>query len=129
MGKESKTAFEIISIPVICNKINGIYFVNDQRIICECNVCNSKQNKEERIFLPTHFEQHCGAGTAKKWRGSVKIRPGYLKEVPSGCHPMSIGKWFNMVGMNIQMKRLRGKTKQQQQLQVNKRDISGILDL
>jgi hypothetical protein len=28
---------------------------------------------QQREFYPTHWEAHCGAGAAKKWKASIKV--------------------------------------------------------
>lgn len=80
--------------PVTCNDVPGTFVVDGVKVICACGPCSALpsegEGSEQRQFHPTHWEAHCGAGTAKKWKASVKIDPGGLPEVPLGGHPMQV---------------------------------------
>lgn len=93
-------------IKVVCNGINGIFHFSNQRVSCECEECLQKSNLEDRIFTATHFEQHCGAGTAKKWKASVRIRPGSVPEVSESDPPLPLGRWFAMKGIDMLITRV-----------------------
>ena len=86
-------------ISVECNGIAGTFLFGEQRVICACNECSEKP-ESERIFTATHFEQHCGAGSAKKWKASVRIRPGGVPEVSLSDPPLPLGRWFVMKGID-----------------------------
>ncbi len=66
--------------------IQGTFLVGHGRVICDCETCRGLP-EEEREMSATHFESHAGAGTAKKWKSSVRIPAGALPEVPSGAGP------------------------------------------
>ena len=69
-------------------------------IACLCASCIAGPFPKNAIFHPRQWEQHCGAGTAKKWKLSVRVELGFTKlgdcssEVPSVSVP--IGRWFAM---------------------------------
>lgn len=50
------------------------------------------------LFSFTRFERHTGS-KAKKWRLSLRIEPGVVKECPLGDQPMPLGQWLEMKGM------------------------------
>lgn len=95
-------------LTVSCNEVAGLFIMDGIKVICRCKVCVD-QPKGQREFHPTHWEQHCGAGTAKKWKASIKIEPGGAPEVPLGSYPMQIGKWFDMLGVEFRPARTTGK--------------------
>lgn len=72
-----------LQIVVTCNGYRGIFLLGLQRVICLCNDCERKP-EAEREFSCTQYEQHCGAGAAKKWKASLRIEPGSVPEVPEG---------------------------------------------
>lgn len=86
-------------IPVECCGIPGMFYFGEQKVKCECVECMAKP-ETQRIFTATHFEQHCGAGSAKKWKASVRIRPGSVPEVLPGEQPLPLGKWFVLKGID-----------------------------
>lgn len=86
-------------ILVECCGVPGIFFFGEQKVRCECAECLEKPD-ESRILTATHFEQHCGAGSAKKWKASVRIRPGAVSEVAPGDPPLPLGRWFVMKGID-----------------------------
>lgn len=61
----------------------GTFFMRTTRVVCNCAPCSTKP-EAERDMSATHFEAHSGAGTAKKWKTSLRIPAGCLKEVPAG---------------------------------------------
>ena len=67
----------------MCNGFRGQFLVGQQRVICMCSDCRKKPDVE-REFSCTQYEQHCGAGAAKKWKASLRIEPGCVPEVPEG---------------------------------------------
>ncbi|DBA76675.1 TPA: hypothetical protein ACH3X2_008711 [Trebouxia sp. C0005] len=91
------TAKKII---VMCNGYRGIFLLGLQRVICMCTDC-CKKPEAEREFSCTQYEQHCGAGAAKKWKASLRIEPGCVPEVPQGSHPMQVGKWLDQQGIDV----------------------------
>ncbi len=72
-----------VQIIVMCNGYRGIFLLGLQRVICMCTDC-CKKPEAEREFSCTQYEQHCGAGAAKKWKASLRIEPGCVPEVPEG---------------------------------------------
>ncbi|GIL98350.1 hypothetical protein Vretimale_3738 [Volvox reticuliferus] len=92
---------------VSCNDVAGTFIMDGIKVLCHCKECRELP-KSQREFHPTHWEQHCGAGTAKKWKASVKIEPGGAPEVPPGGNPMQIGKWFDMLGVEFRPAKTTG---------------------
>ncbi len=72
-----------LQIVVMCNGYRGTFLLGLQRVICMCTDCRKKP-EAEREFSCTQYEQHCGAGAAKKWKASLRIEPGSVPEVPEG---------------------------------------------
>ena len=72
-----------VQIIVMCNGYRGVFLLGLQRVICMCTDC-CKKPEAEREFSCTQYEQHCGAGAAKKWKASLRIEPGCVPEVPEG---------------------------------------------
>ena len=73
----------------MCNGYRGQFLVGLQRVVCMCSDCK-KLPDTEREFSCTQYEQHCGAGAAKKWKASLRIEPGSVPEVPEGQSPDDI---------------------------------------
>lgn len=64
---------------------------------------------QRRTFHPTHWEAHCGAGSAKKWKASIKIEPGGgAPEVPGTAPPLPIGRYFDLRGVEFKPARTLG---------------------
>lgn len=59
-------------ITVICGGRPGLLSFPSRVVICSCPECQGKSD-EERAMKCTHFESHCGRGTAKKWMDSVLV--------------------------------------------------------
>ncbi len=55
-------------------------------MVCVCLDCINKP-EVEREFSCTQFEQHAGAGAAKKWKASLRVEPGSSGEVSRGQAP------------------------------------------
>lgn len=72
-----------MQIPVTCNGTHGLLMLRRQRVKCSCEECAARP-EAKREFSCTQFEQHCGAGSAKKWKASLRIVPGGVPEVPAG---------------------------------------------
>lgn len=51
--------------------------------------CRVRVNGKE--MTATQFEQYAGAGTAKKWKTSLRILPGQVPECPQGARPAGGG--------------------------------------
>ncbi|GFR43632.1 hypothetical protein Agub_g4731, partial [Astrephomene gubernaculifera] len=92
---------------VSCNDVAGTFIMDGIKVLCHCKDCVDAP-RSAREFHPTHWEQHCGAGTAKKWKASIKIEPGGAPEVPAGGNPMQIGKWFDMLGVEFRPAKTTG---------------------
>ena len=73
----------LVQIPIFCNATSGILLLQRQRVLCSCKECASRPGGMQE-FSCTQFEQHCGAGSAKKWKASLRIPPGGVPEVPQG---------------------------------------------
>jgi hypothetical protein len=44
---------------------------------------------------------HAGAGNAKKWKASIRVQPGAVAEVPAGSNGMTVGRWFDIKGVDF----------------------------
>lgn len=62
----------------------GTFLVARSRVICQCKTC-ARLPEKKREMSATHFEAHCGAGAAKKWKSSVRIVAGTTPDVPAGA--------------------------------------------
>ncbi|CAD7696632.1 unnamed protein product [Ostreobium quekettii] len=91
-------------IPIVCNSTGGIFLLGLQKVICGCSACSAKP-EPQREFTATQFEQHCGAGSAKKWKSSLRVKPGALPEVPKDAPPLPIGKWLELKGIETKASR------------------------
>jgi hypothetical protein len=87
-------------VPVTCNSVRGIFVFELTKVRCQC--CGWTE------YTPTQWEQHCGAGSAKKWKASIKVEPGCVPEVPARANPMQIGKWFDLRGLDLKSSRAAG---------------------
>jgi hypothetical protein len=87
-------------VPITCNGVAGIFHVARQRVACGCGDCASRPERE-RLFTPTQFEQHAGAGSAKKWKASIRVEPGTVPEVPASGAGMPIGRWLEIKGIEV----------------------------
>ncbi|WIA10783.1 hypothetical protein OEZ85_010952 [Tetradesmus obliquus] len=85
-------------IPIICNAIKGTFLLADMKVVCSCTQC-AVLPVERRTFSPTQYEQHAGCGSAKKWKASLRIEPGAVRECPRGANPMAFGKWLELKGI------------------------------
>ena len=56
---------------------------------CGCADCRGKPCGQCLISC-TEFEAHGGRGASKKWKQSIRVRPGGVPEVPLGGEPI---KW------------------------------------
>lgn len=88
---------------MVCNGINGVMVMSGLKVRCGCQACVKASPSEagRACFHPTHWEQHCGAGSAKKWKASIKIAPGGVPELPHNAPAMVIGKWFDAKGVDF----------------------------
>lgn len=66
-----------------CGTTHGIFLLGRQRVLCVCPDCISKP-EADREFSCTQFEQHAGAGAAKKWKASLRVEPGSVPESAKG---------------------------------------------
>ena len=90
-----------MQLPVVCNSIEGILHMDQQVVECFCDVCEDRvaSGFNRPIWSLTRFERHCGS-KAKKWRLSLKIRPGSVPECPAGSHPMPLGQWLDVMQLS-----------------------------
>lgn len=86
-------------VAVICQRIRGTLLLDSMRIQCRCDRC-AHLPVERRTYTPTQFEAHAGAGNAKKWKASVRIEPGAVRECPAGATPMTVGRWLEARGLD-----------------------------
>lgn len=88
-------------VPVYCGQMHGIFLLGRQRVLCTCADCINKA-EADREFSCTQFEQHAGAGAAKKWKASLRIDPASMPETTTksesqlsdliiGCHCCAAG--------------------------------------
>lgn len=84
----------------MCNGYRGIFLLGLQRVICMCNDCRKKP-EAEREFSCTQYEQHCGAGAAKKWKASLRIEPGCVSEVPEGHFQLLLDSAVRNCGKSV----------------------------
>ena len=59
-------------IAVICGGKEGLLLYPARSVICSCSECKDKP-VADRTMRCTHFEAHCGKGTAKKWMDSLLV--------------------------------------------------------
>lgn len=88
------------TVEVTCQGVNGTLIISEQRIMCACSSCASMP-EADRSMTCTQFEIHAGAATAKKWKMSIKVRPGTEPEVPAQGPAMQIGKWLELRGIDV----------------------------
>ncbi|KAF6264248.1 hypothetical protein COO60DRAFT_1698474 [Scenedesmus sp. NREL 46B-D3] len=85
-------------IPIMCNFIKGTFRLADMKVVCSCTQC-AVLPVDRRTYSPTQYELHAGCGSAKKWKVSLRIEPGAVRECPRGAHPMAFGKWLELKGI------------------------------
>lgn len=68
-----------------CNDIHGVVYLDQQVVACYCPTCEQRVagGHGRPLFSFTRFERHSGS-KAKKWRLSIRIDPGAVKEAPAG---------------------------------------------
>ncbi|KXZ47438.1 hypothetical protein GPECTOR_35g876 [Gonium pectorale] len=98
-------------LTVSCNDVTGTFILDGIKVLCRCKDCGELP-AGQREFHPTHWEQHCGAGTAKKWKASIKVEPGGAPEVPAYGNAMQIGKWFDMLGVEFRPAKTTGELRE-----------------
>lgn len=72
-------------LPVVCGDKRGTFLLGRQRVLCDCAECRQRPGTDRELTC-TQFEVHAGAGAAKKWKSSMRIRPGGAPEVPPGAN-------------------------------------------
>ena len=72
-----------MQVPVFCGTTHGIFLLGRQRVQCVCSDCMTR-TEVEREFSCTQFEQHAGAGAAKKWKASLRVEPGSVPDSTKG---------------------------------------------
>lgn len=88
------------TVQVTCQGVNGTMLVAEQRVMCECSGC-IRLPAAQRTMTCTQFENHAGMGTAKKWKHSLRVLPGSQRDVPVHGPPISIGRWLEARGVNV----------------------------
>ena len=87
-------------LPVVCNEIEGVFLPRQSMFRCHCDqpehMCGSISGEGDgKLFNGSSWEAHCGRGSMKKWRRSVKC---YL----SGPVPrMFMDNWIEEVGLDV----------------------------
>ncbi len=66
--------------------MRGLVYLDQQVVGCYCPACEARvaAGHDRPLFSFTRFERHCGS-KAKKWRLSLRIEPGTVKECPPGA--------------------------------------------
>ena len=86
-------------VSVICaQSYRGNFYVHDLKVLCMSDCCVGRP-EEERTFTPVRWEAHCGAGSAKKWKSTIRLEPGTVPELPTGSVPKPIGRWLEQRGV------------------------------
>ena len=69
-----------------CSDIRGVVYLDQQVVACYCPACEARVagGHGRPLFSFTRFERHSGS-KAKKWRLSIRIDPGSVKEAPLGA--------------------------------------------
>lgn len=93
------TASPRVKLPVVCNDVRGVVFLDQQVVSCFCSSCNARvmDGHDRPLFSFTRFERHTGS-KAKKWRLSLRIQPGSVPECPPTDPPMPLGQWLELRG-------------------------------
>lgn len=66
-----------VKVQIICNDTVGTLYPASCKVIS-----HGKQ------MTATQFEQYAGAGSAKKWKASLRVLPGQVQECPHGSRPL-----------------------------------------
>jgi len=95
-------------IPVVCSGVEGTFSLPTLRVQCHCEACSRRPSAADAQYSATQWEQHCGAGSAKKWKASIRIVPGGVPEIPASGHDLPIGRWLEMMGIETKGARSAG---------------------
>ncbi|KAL4423940.1 hypothetical protein ABPG75_001241 [Micractinium tetrahymenae] len=89
-----------LKLPVTCNDIRGVVYLDQQVVACYCPTCEQRVagGHGRPLFSFTRFERHSGS-KAKKWRLSIRIDPGAVKEAPIDEPPLALGQWLESKGL------------------------------
>ncbi|KAL4434845.1 hypothetical protein ABPG77_005372 [Micractinium sp. CCAP 211/92] len=89
-----------LKLPVTCNDIRGVVYLDQQVVACYCPSCEHRVagGHGRPLFSFTRFERHSGS-KAKKWRLSIRIDPGAVKEAPIDEPPLALGQWLESKGL------------------------------
>ncbi|PRW61086.1 mitochondrial import receptor subunit TOM40-1-like [Chlorella sorokiniana] len=89
-----------LKLPVSCNDIRGVVYLDQQVVACYCPQCEQRvaAGHGRPLFSFTRFERHSGS-KAKKWRLSIRIDPGAVKEAPIDEPPLALGQWLESKGL------------------------------
>ncbi|CAN1762238.1 Histone-lysine N-methyltransferase ATX3 [Linum perenne] len=63
----SEEAMSPEKVTVVCNAMEGTYFLKFHSIVCSCGTCGSRKQ------TPSEWEKHTGC-KAKKWKCSIKVK-------------------------------------------------------
>lgn len=86
-------------VPVICSGTEGVFELAAVRVRCGCRACSAPG--ADPYFTPTQWEQHSGAGAAKKWKVSIRVVPGGVPDVPEEANAMMLGRWLESNGLDV----------------------------
>jgi hypothetical protein len=86
-------------VPVICSGTEGVFELAAVRVRCGCRACLAPG--ADPYFTPTQWEQHSGAGAAKKWKVSIRVVPGGVPDVPEEANAMMLGRWLESNGLDV----------------------------
>lgn len=88
------------TVEIVCNGVNGTLIIAHQMVICGCSLCIQQPSQTNRTMSCKQFEIHAGAGGEKKWKSSLRVRPGTEPEVPRNSQPMGVGRWLELKALD-----------------------------
>ncbi|EFN52298.1 hypothetical protein CHLNCDRAFT_139056 [Chlorella variabilis] len=100
LGPGPSSSVAGLKLPVTCNDIRGVVYLDQQVVACYCPSCEQRvaAGHGRPLFSFTRFERHSGS-KAKKWRLSIRIDPGAVKEAPPDEPPLALGAWLEGKGL------------------------------
>ncbi len=112
----------------------GTFLVQQSRVICNCDAC-ARLPEKKREMSATHFEAHCGAGAAKKWKSSVRIVAGTIPEALAGTSYSRAAPGTRPCRLtschqsNMTLKTMHAATEGRARASLNHRHFYGTLDM
>ncbi|EFJ48286.1 hypothetical protein VOLCADRAFT_91035 [Volvox carteri f. nagariensis] len=99
------------AMPVTCNYIDAWFLLRHKLVACDCVGCRTQPGSGKRIcWTPIGFEEHAGMRASKKWKNSIRMRPGAEVEVvPEPGHLGAggggggepLGEWLDRRGVVV----------------------------